>query len=133
MPFRKADYGPEWDRIKKRILEREGYRCRMCGVKRYSVGVRHKDGRFTLHIEAASYEEARRYARDGGGLIVVKLAVAHLNHDLSNHEQFLTALCDYHHLKHDQPQHTENAKKTREAKKQELQKGLWEESDAVLI
>lgn len=106
MPFDPKRYPPDWRAISRRIRERDGHRCKWCGLRNYSVGHRDTEGRF-VHLsgngpcdaagqglrwpsmEPLTYAEARTFAdelndhdggtdADGNRWVVIVLTVAHL-------------------------------------------------------
>lgn len=88
MPLRRELNPVDWPAISLRIRNREGWRCRWCGIERGSTAT--KSGKSVV------------------------LTVAHINHDTtSNVEDNLAALCQRYHLEHDLPHHKANAAETR--------------------
>lgn len=83
MPINYEKYPPNWKtEIRPRILTRDGYRCKFCGIAHNSIAVG---------------EKSRRMYR-------VVLTIAHLDHDPENWEvsdERLVALCQRCHLKYD--------------------------------
>jgi hypothetical protein len=102
MPFQKHRYPPDWREISLRIREREGWKCKFCGA-----------------------ENGKPNPLTGSKVV---LTVAHLGADIApgikgdKHDKWdcrdvnLAALCQRCHLRYDIDEHTENARKTREAK-----------------
>lgn len=110
MPINYQDYPFNWKEIRARILERDGHRCKQCGVKNYSP----------LNNEKGTK---------------VVLTISHYNHDITdNRDENLAALCQRCHLNHDKYHHSKNAKATRYKKKYANQGRLWDErnEDAFL-
>jgi hypothetical protein len=86
MPINYKDYPPDWQERRERILARAGDRCEVCQAKNYTVC-------------------------DGGYL--VRLAVAHLDHDPENwkvSDDRLQALCQRCHLNNDRPKNINKIK-----------------------
>ena len=96
MPISKehqALYPENWAEIRKRILERAGWKCEWCGAK-------HGD----LHPETGSR---------------VVLTIGHLGHDPENRDEAnLAALCQRCHLRYDLKEHVAHAAETRRAKRE---------------
>ena len=110
MPIDKKKYPPSWDtEIRPRILKRADYCCENCGVKQYTVGYRDADGKMVPLIIGKTYKEGnalrhRMIEVMGRKLIVIRITIAHLNHDEWNHEvtdEELAALCEKCHFDHD--------------------------------
>lgn len=120
----------EWTRIRQRILERAGHACEVCRVPNRVCIVRgtdHDAGTFMLEngdVHDAETGERLGCARgseyeSSHGLVVV-LTIAHLDHDPTNNDDAnLKALCQMHHLRHDQAEHIKNAARTRARKRDE--------------
>lgn len=101
-------YPKDWKKeIVPRILARDGYRCRECGVERYAVG-EWDGGVFIRWRQAASFKDGQRIAailsqQFGRKQTVVTLACCHLENpdprDVRNEN--LASLCSYHHALRD--------------------------------
>lgn len=140
MPIDYKLYPATWPDIRKRVLERDSHCCKICKVKN-GVAVfrgvldgeevfqtadarvyRLSDGVFLTEnpwacIEPSSGDPAQK-------AIKIVLTVAHLDHDISNNsDENLAALCQLHHLRHDNKYHRKNARETRNKKKG--LKDLW--------
>ncbi len=134
MPINYKNYGPEWPEIRKRILDREGHRCKQCGGSNYEVISRMQVGHVCFG-RYKTYKEARRAAEglnvtnedmEEPAYIVIVLTIAHLNHNVNdNTEQNLAALCQRCHLRHDKVLHRMNAKATWRKKKDANQGHLF--------
>lgn len=111
MPIDKKVYPPNWETdIRPRILERADYCCENCGVRQYTVGYRCASGKVIPLIIAYSHKEGAAL-RDrmnevmNRKVIVIRLHIAHLNHDEWNHDvkdEDLAALCGKCHFSHDE-------------------------------
>ncbi|MBC6698060.1 hypothetical protein [Hymenobacter sp. BT190] len=111
MPFDPSRYPLNWKtEIRPRILAREGYRCKFCGILNGSIGWRVKrSGRFYTQEQVAAADiltEDRAYL--GWALrkpaFRIILTIAHLDHALVNHrDENLVALCQRCHLNYDRP------------------------------
>lgn len=133
MPMDKSKYPPNWKQISLRIRERDGHRCKWCGVSNRAVIIRSAE-------DAARYlifsEKYGAYCDPTNGIPVklsempaefaeskdirITLTVAHLDHDTTNNsDENLAALCQRCHLKHDAKYHAANAKVTRLRKKEQ--------------
>lgn len=135
MPIKdKSIYPPDWLEIRKRILEREENRCKICRAINYDYVFR---GLYN-GIECYQYSNGRVYRTDNGSFLAegfdiniqpitgnlnrkavrIVLTIAHLDHDPTNNsDDNLAALCQLHHLRHDSKQHRTNAAETRMQKK----------------
>lgn len=128
-------YPKNWAEISKAIRQREGHRCKFCGVPNYALGFRQFDGTF-IPVQGNDYLDAAGMGRFGykagrelashynnrEGLekryIVIILTVAHLDHDTTNNDPAnLAALCQRCHLNHDRK---DNMRRKREAKRQRM-------------
>jgi len=100
MPCNYKNYPPNWHfEIRPRILERDGNKCKFCGVKNYAIGYRDSDGKFVYSNE---------------GRLKIVLTIAHLNHDTTyNRDENLAALCQKCHLNYDKEFHKKNAAETK--------------------
>lgn len=82
MPIDYKKYPPNWKtEIVPRIKERDGHRCKFCGIENYTV-------------------------KSNGTKVV--LTIAHLDHDSENHDVLddrLAALCQACHLRYDLQRH----------------------------
>jgi hypothetical protein len=148
-PENRKLYPKDWKAIRERILHRSDYRCEQCGTAHHAVGYREKDGRFqgnagNLHCDASgrgehpdgsrlTWREAQDFVEqynctslgkascdeDGNHWFVVRLTIAHLDHDPRNNaDENIQALCERCHCRLDSKHHAENARATREEKKQ---------------
>ena len=138
MPFDRDCYPENWLEIRARILARDGHRCTQCGVKNYSVGYRER-GQFVCYSErATSFAEAKAIRDDLDcqeervhRVLIIVLAIAHLNHDpLDCREDNLAARCQLHHLQLDRYLHSLHARATWQRKRSAEQ---GEQSDATEI
>lgn len=117
--------GPEWEKIRKRILDRAGNQCERC----------RKPNNADLQVTRSGiwYDfVANGWRNDQGEIdgyncpsvtgytvytIRCVLTVAHLDHDPTNNaDNNLQALCQHCHLKHDRNFHYANSRRTRAAK-----------------
>jgi 5-methylcytosine-specific restriction endonuclease McrA len=109
-------YPKNWKEISLRIRERDGQKCKECGVRNGAYGCRDQDGNFYTEGEID-----RNGVAPGtilGKVIKIVLTVAHLDHDSTNNaDSNLAALCQRCHLRLDIDQHKANSAKTRHLKK----------------
>lgn len=134
MPCDYSKYPKDWKQIRERILERDGYSCKNCGIGNYWVvqwdkrRAKYMRARGNRHIDLvgrglSGYAESRLLAdlwNDEAAAkvwIVIVLTIAHLNHDTTdNRDENLAALCQRCHLNYDKELHATNARTTREKK-----------------
>jgi len=125
MPMDRSRYPADWDAISKRIRQRDGNKCKTCGVANGVYVSRDGESRsFMLEDGRVFHEDTgvqRGWARgseyEGGPAIKIVLTVAHLDHDPSNNaDENLAALCQLHHLRLDAKQHAASARENRRAK-----------------
>ncbi len=102
-PIDATRYPPDWKAISQRIRERDGNRCKTCGV-----------------------ENGALVERAGGKVTKVVLTVAHLyNSDpMDVRDENLAALCQMHHLALDRLHHIAKRRETLRARKLRLQPEL---------
>lgn len=108
MPIDYTKYNSEWfTRIRPEALEKAKHKCEICGVKNYAIGYRDKEGNF---VECDLFMQA--WARNNNFRVFkIILTISHQDHDIDNNEpENLKALCQKHHLQHDQEQHIMNRK-----------------------
>jgi hypothetical protein len=123
MPVDWSRYPENWPAIRQRIRERDGNRCKWCGVKNGAIGYRRKvDGRFV------EWEYDGELPEDGSRCKII-LTVAHLGaphedgipgdkHDkMDVRDCNLVSLCQKCHLGYDMDEHKHNAAVTRRNKK----------------
>lgn len=128
MPFEAHRYPKDWKAISLRIREREGWKCKWCGVPNGAIGYRDKQGVF--HPTSPEQLETMIIV-DGDPIRPTKivLTVAHLGtihsdgrqgdkHDkMDCRDENLAALCQRCHLLYDIDEHITNASRTRERKR----------------
>ena len=123
MPIDYKKYAPNWKEISKRIRERDGNKCKFCGVSNKALGARDISGkwRFSDVIYSMTSDQRHRwFGREWPKIIQIVLTVAHLDHDTTNNsDDNLAALCQKCHLNYDHEHHVKNAKATRAARKQQ--------------
>jgi len=103
MPIDYTKYNNNWFTvIRPAILKRAKNKCEICGVVNKSKGYREKNGQF---ITADNFVETWATAQ-GIRIFTIVLSVAHIDHNIDNNDYSnLLALCQKHHLLHDQHQH----------------------------
>lgn len=129
MPCNYKDYPPNWKtEIRPAILERDGNKCKSCGVENYATGYRGKDGHF--FTSEYIWEQIENHGVDmfaeGEPLsncwfgenptnpIRIVLTIAHLDHDLKNNDfSNLAALCQRCHNRLDIEYRKANRKKNK--------------------
>ena len=124
MPMDRSKYPDNWKEISLHIRERDGWKCKWCGIENGAVGYRDKDGEFVKLYN--SVDDVDMLAEvleliDGVKIIKVVLTTAHINHDTTdNSETNLAALCQRCHNRHDRPYRNKNAALTRRKKKSKI-------------
>lgn len=99
MPINYRNYHPDWkDIIRPRILKRDNYKCRVCGVGNRMRIVRNSDEEW-LEVDDIIEKES---VRTGQPMIRVVLNISHLNHIVTdNRDENLRSMCQLHHIRHD--------------------------------
>lgn len=129
MPFDRSRYPADWPAISRRIREREGNRCKQCGVENGSVGARARDGVWYPAdlIHGMNCDVGEVLFRDGfPRMIRIVLTVAHHpDADPMNcADENLSALCQRCHLALDRAHHVAKAAETRRQKRAAIQPEL---------
>ena len=128
MPMDRSRYPANWKEIRAAILEREGHRCKFCGVANHAIGARDKAGAWHDQRAISAMNATEGEIAFGGAypkIIRIVLTVAHLDHDTTNNAGAnLAALCQRCHLRYDQEHHAINAAATRRRRKEERQPPL---------
>ena len=109
MPIDPTAYPPDWPEISARIRERDGNRCRDCGVAQGARGYRDRWGNFI--------EVGQGAAPAGVKIIVIRLTVSH-QHGADTRtasDDELRTRCQRCHLRYDRELHGRNASLTRRA------------------
>jgi 5-methylcytosine-specific restriction endonuclease McrA len=95
----KARYPKDWPAISRRIRERDGQRCKWCGVPNGVTITRH-DGGWTEHVCGTTCLGEPCPP----GTVLIVLTVAHLDHTPENcADDNLAALCQRCHNRYDAP------------------------------
>lgn len=99
MPINQKHYHPDWkDKIRPRILKRDNYRCKVCGVPNKTEIIRTSNDNW-LKVDSLIRAEAKK---TGQKIVKIVLTVAHLNHIVTdNRDENLSSLCQLHHIQHD--------------------------------
>lgn len=130
-PENRARYPANWREISARIRQRDGQRCKECGVYNHAWGWRDKAGDFRRVSKRTlrdTWPRDERFTRrppftiqsDNGPLRIIEivLTVAHLDHQPENcSDENLAAMCQRCHLRYDQAHHAQTAYLTRRAGK----------------
>jgi hypothetical protein len=141
MPIDYSLYPDDWPAISRRIREREGNRCKWCGVANGAVGRRDLhgnwwDGDAVTALHGINPDEFLERFGTPRPLIRIVLTVAHLGtvkpdgtpgdkHDKHDvRDENLAALCQRCHLRYDHADHVLHAASTRRAKRLALQPEL---------
>lgn len=120
MPCDYSTYHPEWEtKIRPDILERDGHKCKFCGIPNYEIGWRDFKGDWNKLSEGHVGDVEAEFAKElGYKVIKVVLTVAHLDGNKDNNDyDNLASLCQKCHLSHDKVQHMTNSRLTRERNK----------------
>jgi 5-methylcytosine-specific restriction endonuclease McrA len=119
MPIDYKKYPPNWKtEIRTAILERDGNKCKFCGIENKAVGFR-VDGEF---VYSEAYLRAKKsgygFYQTSRPYFKIILTIMHLDHDITNNNYSnLAAACQKCHLNYDKEHHKKNARNTREKKK----------------
>lgn len=144
-PENRRRYGKRWPEISRRIRERDGQRCKWCGLPNGAWVVRWNDPtrESVLLMTKGTREEAIDTAmirmpddfpsydnpeeRPAGRIVRIVLTVAHLDHVVENMaDENLAALCQRCHLNHDRKDHNLNRLVNLDAKRGQLRLELEE-------
>lgn len=131
MPFDKSRYPDNWPEISLRIRERDGWKCKWCGVANGAIGSRDKKGRWWPEEDILGLDDGEGYELFGAVVKRTKivLTVHHLGADrpdgskgdvhdkLDCRDENLLSLCQRCHLLADLDTHIINAAKTRRRKR----------------
>lgn len=124
MPVDYKRYPANWKEISKRIREREGNKCKWCGLANGAIGHRDPGGRFWTDEEIDRMVEGDTLDYEPWRRVRIILTVAHLGTDYDDgrpgdkHDKMdvrdcnLAALCQRCHLNYDRDEHIANAKVT---------------------
>ena len=110
MPMDRSRYPTDWEAISKRIREREGNRCKFCGIENGSMGRRGRNGQW-FEMDWINQQSVTTLLKLFGSVpntpSRIVLTVAHLyDPDPMNcADDNLAALCQRCHLNHDRAQH----------------------------
>lgn len=117
MPCDYSKYPKDWKQTRASILEREGNRCKFCGVENGSVRI---DGDRVVAPDSADafYAAEDWSAGIGPKPSKIVLTVAHLHNPdpMDCRAENLAALCQRCHNRLDMPMRQSNARKTRATK-----------------
>lgn len=105
MPMQRHLYPKDWNRIAFEIKEAANWECQMCGKLCRKPGESLTD--FCKRRGGSSYEVMEKPQR-------FTLTVAHLDHDPSNPNARLAALCSVCHLTYDKEHHAANRKRNKD-------------------
>ncbi len=120
MPCDYKLYPKNWKtEIRPSILERDGHKCKWCGVPNYEIGWRDFKGNWNKLSEGHFGDMEAEFAKElGHKVIKIILTIAHIDHNHENNDpKNLASLCQKCHTNHDKAQHSENSRKTRNKKK----------------
>lgn len=113
MPFDRKKYPANWNEIRARILERDGHKCKFCGVPDRYVRV----GEDVIAPNGSDHFYAgENYAAGiGPKPAVIVLTIAHIENPdpMDCRDENLAALCQRCHNRLDMPMRQSNARKTR--------------------
>jgi hypothetical protein len=141
MPIDYKKYPENWKEIREKVLERDKYCCKHCGVSQYAIGYRNEEKEFVRacgniffdDLGFGMFEGRRLKAKEGNSFkkqinewsdekyIMIVLTIAHLDHDINNNKMDnLAALCQRCHLVYDNDFHIENRKKKKKKNQIEM-------------
>lgn len=129
----RSRYPDNWDDISRRIRNRDGWKCKWCGVENGAIGSRDKKGRWWPEEDILGLDDDEGYELFGAVVkrIKIVLTVAHLGvdrpdgkpgdvHDkMDCRDENLESLCQKCHLNYDRDEHILNAARTRRRRKVE--------------
>jgi hypothetical protein len=117
MPMNKANYPVDWKAISRRIRERDGQKCKWCGIPNRSYYYR--EAGECVVLEADDREEAEMEAPVGARIRRVVLTVAHWPdaNPMNCADDNLRSLCQSCHNRLDMPMRQAHAKVTRQHKR----------------
>jgi 5-methylcytosine-specific restriction endonuclease McrA len=113
MPIDYSKYPANWlTEIRPRILERDGHKCKYCGVRNYSIIKRYKTSipyKNWRYISTVEYDMIKSKVRNCGhswtsaikalGFTKIVLTIAHYDQNIDNNEdENLGSLCQRCHL-----------------------------------
>lgn len=135
MPIDYKKYPSNWKEIRQRILERDGHKCKFCGINNYSCVRWDKERKEweracgNIHVDQlgmgyCDYASARfavdhwNEIEENKGWIVIVLTIMHLDHDIKNNDDSnLASGCQRCHNRYDMNYRQKNARQTRNDKK----------------
>lgn len=120
MPCNYKDYPPNWKtEIRPAILERDGHKCKFCGVQDRAVGYRDaSDNWHNIEPTMQGETDALDAWERGFKSVRIILTIAHLDNNLKNNDYSnLAALCQRCHNRHDREHRKGNAAETRRKNK----------------
>ena len=129
--MRRELYPENWRDISLRIREREGNKCKWCGIPNGAHIHRLRVKPFEWILDEDYKQLGFFEAMDYTGVSKIVLTCAHLDHGTTNNDDSnLAALCNRCHLNHDAQYHATNARRTRLTKKRQAiaetgQQELW--------
>lgn len=119
-PENKTRYPRNWPEIRDRIRERDGHKCKQCGVGNHWWGYRDREGNFVLtgfdERKAMLWPALTKILPHPADIDVLEIVctVAHLDHQPENCEdENLALLCQRCHLAYDAQHHAQTAYRTR--------------------
>lgn len=119
MPIDYKKYPPNWlTEIRPAILERDGHKCKFCGVENGAIGWRNHEGKFVYSEQYLKAKDAKFGFYQTTGYLKIVLTIMHLDHNIQNNDfANLAAGCQKCHLAYDKDHHSKNSKATIEKKK----------------
>lgn len=138
MPFQRERYPANWREISLCIRDRDGWKCKWCGVENGAIGSRDKKGMWHSEDEIIGMDDDTGYKLFGqqAKRITIVLTVAHLGvdkpdgskgdvHDkMDCRDENLASLCQRCHLNYDRDEHILNAANTR--RRRRIEAGQFE-------
>lgn len=120
MPCDYSKYPKNWkSEIRPAILERDGHKCKFCGVSNGALIHRTGNG-VNDWVYWPEGIESEAWSLDGLKSTKIVLTIMHLDHDTTNNDYSnLAAACQKCHLSHDKQLHKQNSRITLEKKKKQ--------------
>ena len=116
MPCDYSKYPADWKERRRRILQRDGHKCALCGVPNHVI-VHRKDDKWRI----VDFLEAKDLHLAGEKTTYIVLTIMHLKNGPKDcPDEDMAAGCQRCHLRYDLKKHVSNAAMSRRLKKESL-------------